>query len=333
MRTLIGLVLIAAFGWSAFWWFGPRAVDDQLRGWLDQQARSGWVANYSGVATRGFPNRFDTTISDLELADPATGVAWTAPFFSLLRLSYKPDHIIAVWPRTQTVASPNQRIEVQSDSARASLVFKPSTDFELDRSSFVFKGISLISSAGWTASIAEGLLASRPSVRTPGAIDIGFEAKNMRPANAALAKLAEAGVVPGNLEQLKIDASVGFDAPWDRQAIETRRPQVTELDLNLLQLRWGQLDLWAAGELVFDARGRASGLITIKARNWRQMFQLAVASGWVPDAIQPTLESGLSLLAGLSGPRETLDAPLTFTNGKVSFGPIPLGTLPNLNLR
>ena len=333
MRILLVIVIAAAASWSGYWLIGSRGVENGLRGWLDAQADAGWVANYTSVNTRGFPNRLDTTITDLELADPATGVAWSAPFFQLLRLSYNPNHIIAVWPNEQTIASPRQRITVVSERARGSFVFKPGTDFELDRSSVVFNGIMLSSNEGWSSAIAEGLLATRPSAARADTVDIGFELTDLRPASPALAQLADAGLLPGTVEQLKIDAALTFDAPWDRQAIEVRRPAVTEVELNLLQVKWGQLDLWAAGDLSVNAAGQASGSITVKARNWREMLQIAVASGWIPEGLGSTLESGLGLLAQLSGSPKTLDAPLTFRNGRVSFGPIPLGALPPLRLR
>ena len=76
-----------------------------------------------------------------------------------------------------------------------------------------------------------------------------------------------------------------------------------------------------------------TGRITVKAKNWREILQIAVAAGWVPEGLAETLEDGLGLRAGLSGSPETLDAPLSFEKGRVSFGPIPLGTAPRLLLR
>lgn len=333
MRILLAVVIAAAALWSGYWLIGSRGVENGLRDWLDGRTEAGWVANYTSVQTRGFPSRLDTTITDVELADPATGVAWSVPVFQLLRLSYRPDHVIAVWPGEQTVATPLQRISIEAEQARGSFIFKPDTDFELDRSSVVFNGIRLSSTAGWSSDIAEGLLATRPAAARDGAVDIGFQVSDLRPASPALAQLAEAGLLPGIVENLKIDATLTFDAPWDRQAIETRRPAVTEIELNLLQAKWGKLDLWAAGDLSVDAAGRASGSITVKAKNWREMLQIAVASGWIPEGLGETLESGLGLLAQLAGSPRTLDAPLTFKNGQVSFGPIPLGTVPPLRLR
>ena len=49
------------------------------------------------------------------------------------------------------------------------------------------------------------------------------------------------------------------------------------------------------------------------------------------NALNPTILS--ELMAALEGPPNTLDAPLTFENGFISFGPIPLGPAPRIVIR
>lgn len=71
----------------------------------------------------------------------------------------------------------------------------------------------------------------------------------------------------------------------------------------------------------------------MKATNWREMLELAVGAGLIPEGLAPTVERGLEVLAGMSGSPETLDAPLSFRNGYVAFGPIPLGPAPRFVLR
>ncbi len=332
MRYLLVICGVAAVLWSGYWVIGSRAVEAGLRDWLDARAADGWMAEYSDLRTVGFPNRFDTTITDLELADPATGLAWSAPFVQILQLSYEPDHIIAAWPQTQTFASPYQRVTVGSDQIRASAVFRPGTDLELDHSSFVLKNLVLTSNAGWSAEVTGGLFATRRAATGQNAHDIGFDVKDVRPADALLTRLDPAGLLPRGIERLRIDATLGFDAPWDRHAIESERPAITDIDLNLLQANWGKLDLWAAGTLSVDANGVPTGSITVRARNWREMLQIGVAAGWVPEDIADTLESGLGLIASLAGNPKELDVPLSFARGRVSLGPIPLGPAPRFSL-
>ena len=51
------------------------------------------------------------------------------------------------------------------------------------------------------------------------------------------------------------------------------------------------------------------------------------------ERLAPTVERALEALAGTSGSRDTLDATLTFRNGRIFYGIIPLGPAPRLILR
>ena len=75
MRSLFFLVSLAALGWSAYWWGGSRAKDEAINAWLADRRAAGWVADTSDIVVQGFPNRFDTTFKDLNIADPDSGWA------------------------------------------------------------------------------------------------------------------------------------------------------------------------------------------------------------------------------------------------------------------
>ena len=333
MRWLLGVMLTVAMLWSGYWFIASNAVETGLAGWLDARQSDGWVAEYTDVTTQGFPNRLDTTITEIELVDPRTGVAWKAPFFQIFALSYKPNHIIAIWPHEQTVASPYEKISITSEDMRGSVVFRPGTSLELDRSNFDLQAFQLQSDLGWSAAVEKGEFFTRQTVGKIDTHDIWLEATNVRPSVNVKNNLDPASLLPDVFETLRIDSTVAFTAPWDRFAVERNRPQVTALHLKDLQATWGNLDLRAAGELSVNGAGIPSGKITVKAKNWRDMLQIGIDTGAVPANISDTLESALEFLAGMSGHPDTLDAPLTFKKGKVSFGPIPLGKAPRLIIR
>ena len=62
------------------------------------------------------------------------------------------------------------------------------------------------------------------------------------------------------------------------------------------------------------------------------MIALGVNAGAIPAAMRSTLESGLALIAGLSGRPTDLDVTLSFSDGQAYLGPIPLGPAPVLTL-
>lgn len=329
MRKLILIALVAMLGWSLYWFVGASAAERGFAAWLDARRSQGWVAETASLKTRGFPNRFDTTFTALELADPNSGLAWSAPFFQVFALSYKPNHIIAVWPDGQTLATPDQRIEVAADDMRGSLVFEPGTDLALQRLSLVMQGMGFSSTEGWSSYLQHAQLAARQG-DGDATYDLFFEATDITPASEFMKRLDQVEGLTGVIKGLNIEASVQFSAPWDRFAVERARPQPRHVDLKLLKADWGRLDLWMAGTLEVDSAGRPTGEITVKAKNWREMVALARQAGFLPEALAPGLTDTLAFLASLNGDPDTLDAPLTFRAGRVFFGPLPLGNAPRL---
>ncbi len=337
MQKLLYVLIIAALGWGGYWFVGVTALERGLTAWFDERRAEGWQADYTRLNVSGFPNRFDTTIEGLELADPHSGLAWSTPFFQFFALSYKPGHIIAIWPNNQVISTPREQITINTDRMRASLVFNQGTDLNLNRSSLELEAMHLTSTGGWSSTLEYGRLAVRQTGEgaegSEHTYDLFFEAKGITPAVGFLKPLENAALLPGIIEGMSIDAEVAFDAPWDRFAIERARPQISRIDLKLLQADWGKLDLWMAGELAVDAAGIPSGQITIKAKNWREMVGLAHQAGLLPEALLPSVEKALSFLAGLSGDKSTLDTTLTFRGGYIALGPVPIGPAPRFVLR
>jgi len=327
MRKLLAIALIAAGLWGGYWFVGSAAVERGLVAWFGALRAGGWTASYDSLNTAGFPSRFDTTITDLELSDPGTGLTWRAPLFQILALSYRPNHIIAALPPAQTVILPFDTVEIASDQMRGSVVFQAGTALTLDHSAFVMTNVSLTGGTGWSMGLGEGRFATRRAVARANSHDIGIEAMGLAPPVGLRRLLDPDGALPETLESLKIDATLGFDAPWDRFALEGARPRITALELNKAQITWGTLVLRASGQLTVDDQGVPTGRISVETSNWRGMLGMAVAGGLVSAAVAPTVERGLEILAS-GGPG--LTAPLSFQNGFVSFGPLPLGAAPRL---
>lgn len=333
MRTLIWIVVVLSLLWGGYWFVGARGVETGLTAWLEARRAEGWLAEYSDITTRGFPNRFDTTISDFELADPGTGLAWTMPDFQILTLSYTPNHIIVAFPSTQTIASPIEKIAVDSDLMRGSVVFVPKTSLEIDRTSFELSNLSVSSSLGWATRVESGQFATRRSADRPLAHDVYFRASRVAPSRQLLGLLDPRSVLPETFEGVTLDATVTFNAPWDRFALERGRPDPAEIEIRTFDAGWGEITLQAAGMLTVDTLGRPEGRLDVRARNWRDMLRVARESGLVPAKVAPTVENALELLAGMSGNPETIDAPLTFRRGTMFFGGLPIGAAPVLTIR
>lgn len=332
MQRLLYVIVLAAVGWAGFWLFESSMVKRAYTGWFEDRRAEGWAADVGDISVRGFPNRVDTTLNDVRLGDPGTGLAWSAPFLQIFRLSYQRDHVIVAWPNEQDlqlIGPPERRVRIVSADMRASLVLVSGDDKALDRSNFEASGLAVTSETGgdWAAEKVNAALARQAGSET--AYRLALTAEGVAPPAPSGLSITISDL-PQTLSLLEADATLRFDAPLDRRAVEARRPQPVEIDIRRAAARWGEMDLLLAGKVALDAAGVPEGELTLRAENWRDMLKLAEAAGALPPALVVTLETGLEMIAGLSGRRETLDLPFSFENGRMALGPIPLGPAPKL---
>ncbi len=330
MRKLIYLILGLAGVWAGYWFVGSTALESGFRSWLDQERNQGLQTNYSTLATRGFPNRFDTTITEIDVVDSNSGFGWAAPFFQVFALSYKPNHIIAVFPNEQSVQIPDQLISITSEEMRASVVFEPGTSLAFERGVVELKDLDLGSDEGWTAGLKSGLFSVRQTVGRPNSYDISLDFEKLDPPERFRQFFSSSLFLKNAMGQAELRATAGFDRPWDRFAAEGQAPVLQSINFDNVRIDWGELGLTASGMVMLDRNGIPDGRISITAKNWRKMYGAFVNAGLVAPNVKSTVESLLEILANMSGDPGSLEAPLSFQNGRMSFGPIPLGPAPRL---
>jgi len=331
LKRLLIVILLVAAGWAGYWFIGAHGLKSAFENWFEARREEGWQAEYADLSVRGFPNRFDTTFTDLAIADPSTGWVWEAPFFQFLALSYKPNSVIAVFPPDSTIATPDGKLALTTSDTKASLTLGPSARLPLQRAQLVGNDLKI---EGEEAVSVDSLRIAAELL--PGAesdYHLGFLTEGLSLPAPMIDRLAKRVALPDTVDKLHVDADVAFDAPWDLDAIEQQRPQPTHIRLRLAEAEWGELKLSATGELEVDENGMPTGAISFKAENWREMLDLAVAASALPEGVATSAEKALGLLAKLSGRPDTLNAKLEFHDGGVYLGPVPLGDAPVLRLR
>lgn len=331
MRIVLAIIALAAAGWTGWWLLLATAKERALEGWLAVRREAGWVAEATDVTVGGYPFRVDTTLTGLELANPKGGWTWTAPRFRLHALAYQPNHFIAVWPQDQTFATLLGRARILSEDMRGSVVVEPGLRLGLRRATIELDDLRV---SGETAdceiTLAHGQVALRQAegeAPPPNAYDLAFTAETLTLPPDWLA-FDRTGMLEQPIALASVRATAVLDRPLDRIAIEETPPLIRSLVINDMTFTWGDLDLRGKGRLETDAKGFAAGRIDLRARNWREMVDMAERSGAINANLAAGLRGGLGLIARLGGDRNTIEAPLEFSGGFARLGPIPIGPAP-----
>ncbi len=328
MRKLIAALLVGSALWSGYWYVGKTAKFNVLESWFSDRRDDGWTAKYTDFRVVGFPNRFDSRFEGLDLRSPHAGIGWQAPKFHILALSYKPNHIIAVFDDTQTLSLPLEDVGVSSSEMMASVVFEPDTKLAVDRIQLQSMDLVLNGGLGWQAKAKHLSLSTRQNGEFSNAHDIAFDARSVTPTKAFRSHLDPKGRLPATIETLFLNMMLGFDAPWDRVAIEQGAPEVTKIDITRMKLAWGVLGLTASGALDVAPDGQISGRLALEIKNWREVLDLTVTSGLLDQGTADTIGRGLGLLTAGSDDPTSLSVPLVLADGAMALGPIPLGFAP-----
>jgi len=329
MRILIVLIVIVAASWSAYWFVGARALDRAIRAGIEDARDSGIEVETDRLKVTGFPNRFDTIIDAPRLGFPQSDIAWSAPFLRLFALSYRPNRIIAVLPDTQRIEGPFGTLRIETGTARAAATFKPGPSLTLDHANIVAEGLA-VAGAGQKVTVARLLAATRlPEGETDGTVqNIGVTLDDIDLPGVLAARLGGAGAA--RIDSATLDATLRLSEPLDRRALQGAPIRVRAIRVETLEIAWGDVSLAASGDLEVDGAGIPTGEIEAVLTNWPRALEIASGAGLLPPEQVATARQAMSMLSAMSGGSGKLTVPLTFRDGRIYLGPMPLGPAPRL---
>jgi hypothetical protein len=264
------LLLIAAAGWSAFWFFAASQVEVRADAWRAQEAKSGRVYDCARRSVAGFPFRLEVrcdgasvSLSSQTAEQAATQTPITAKLGEILVVAqiYDPKLLIAEFTAPATISGAGQQASmlVNWSKARSSVVGLPDIP---QRASIVFDdpAIDRVNGSVQTplarakhvelhGRLAEGSSSDRPVIETV----LQIEAGSLQELHPLLAAPFDADVRT-TLSGLK-DFS---PKPWPERF---REIQAAGGHVEIVQSRIQQGDLIAvaAGTLGLSASGRLDG--------------------------------------------------------------------------
>ena len=321
IRAVFGLLaaaVLATLAWGGYWFVGARALDRTVA----QNLETNPFFSAAGYSVRGFPNRFDLTLDAPELDQP--GLSWRAPFVQFFALSYRPYHLIAVFPHDQEFVIEGNALGLHSRDMRASLVMAPQPALPLERFALVIEAPELRSESA-THRAEQARFASR--ALSPSRHEAAFELRTLFPDTALMAELDPAGHWPRRVDLLALTLEAEFDRALDRAALSGPPPLLRSLAVTGAQLAFEGISLSATGRLEAGPLGLLSGEVTLQLQGWPALLARLEQAGLItPEAAALTTRS-FGALADPSTP-ERLEAPLALRDGQLMLGPLVLGTLP-----
>ncbi|MCO5132548.1 MAG: DUF2125 domain-containing protein [Xanthobacteraceae bacterium] len=132
--ALPALVVVAAIGWSAFWFYAASQVDQAVDAWRAREAKAGRVYDCAKRSVAGFPFRLEVTCEDASVtllaqtADAAKDAPVTARLGKILVIGqiYTPGLLIAEFTAPATLAGRDvPAMRVDWATARSSIAGLP----------------------------------------------------------------------------------------------------------------------------------------------------------------------------------------------------------------
>lgn len=330
---LVGAVLVIGFGaYSAYWWVAAGKIKEQASAWRNAESAQKIDVAWQTMRVAGYPFSFRLEASDFSLKDdasnPPVALAATTLFASLKPWNFHnfwfsaPDGLSVAFG---AAAAPLAKLDAQHGSGAVAL----GND----------GGANIWLSLYQPKATAIATLGAR-----------ALNAWVTLPAGAAATHLEAGLAVAMEVEDLGLPmAPPGFNAKVDdigfgvtlmgefpsgslRQAAQQWRDSGGTVELDHLDLRWGDMQINGSGTLALDGDLQPIGGFSGGVSGFDQLLNGLVAAGRVKASDARVARLALAMLAK-TGPdgRPEIAASLTIQNGQMYLGPAKLGPAPRID--
>lgn len=312
---MFGLAVVATVLWCGYWVVASRALQYSLTQAL---AQPGMPLQAEALGVAGFPNRFDVTLTAPRVDLP--GFAWAAPFAQVFALSYRPHHVIAVFPPVMDGLLAGVPWRLASQDARASVIAAPTRNLELDRTVVVLDGVALT-----LGDVTLGVDALRLAARLagPATYDAVAEGGGVIPDARALAALDPSGALPRRFDVLRMDIEAAFDAALDLGLAQGTPLPPPRLALTGARAAWPGADLRLTGRVDLDAPGGPTGDVVLSVDGWADVVDRLARAGFLSPDQRAWVEQTVPALTRADQP-QAVDIPLRVDRGQVRLGAMVL---------
>lgn len=329
---LVGVVLVIGVGvYSAYWWIAAGKIKEQAAAWRQAESAEKVDVTWQKMRVAGYPLSFRLEASNFSLKDGASNPAieLTAP---TLWASLKPWNFRNFWfsaPDGLSVAlgsaAPLAKLEAQHGSGAVSLGDDGAANVWL--SVYQPKGTAIATIGARALNAWVTLPPAAPAAHLDAGLAIALELEDLD------LPVAPPGLNP-KIDDIGFGVTLMGDFPAGplRQAAAQWRDKGGTIELDHLDLRWGDMEINGTGTLALDGDLQPIGGFSGGVSGFDQLLNALVAAGRVKASDARIARLALAMLAK-TGPdgRPEIAASFTIQNGEMYLGPAKLGPAPRID--
>lgn len=329
MARLTIWILLLAVIYSGYWFAATRAFQQALTNAITDARQNGWQIDYDTLDTTGFPGDFDLSAVAMDIVAADGRWAWQAPDLQVQAPSIQPTQVNVAFPNTQTLRMGNQTLRIESDALAIDAGTRLNAALSFDNAAINATEASVVSDLGWQISLDRALATMRRQPEGDRAYDLDVNASGVTIPAATLSQFAPDGTLTNTIDTVTLDGEVTLNRALNRFAFDGNgeQPALERIVLTGFDMIWGDIAVNASGALDVDGQGVPDGRIIIKTAEWQAIIDLLVATGAIDSGVAPTLTNMANTMVDDSG---MLELPVTFRDGFMSMGLLPLGPAPRL---
>ena len=329
------VVVLAAAGYSVFWWVAATRVVDGVDRWAEQRRAEGWTISYAPVRASGFPRWITLDVRKPEIEAPVTdGVAaWKG---TALRTRMRPwrfrqvDFTALGEHEARHLHLPSRQVVVSRATGGRGTVFVGGHDrphqANVSMTAIAMTLPQATQDVYIGSLVATAKLPFRPSENSSATLDsiladVRLPAALKTPLGNVVQRVDVAATLEGPLREGPLPAVL---ASW--------RDAGGNLKIRNLSVRWGPLDVKGRGGLVLDQDLQPAGRMTVRAQGFNETIEALTRDGHIrrKDANVARLVLNLFARPAANGGRPQVTVPLSIKDRVLIAGPQRLTRLPRI---
>ena len=330
---ILATVTLAA-AYTGYWFYARAVAVEIIENWTEQRRAEGYTVAYNGPTIGGFPLLIRGVLEDLHLQREA--FTWRGERMLIELQPWNFRRIRVDLNGKQLITAKAGKEQMTLAPMEMAVVVTLSETNRLADATLLVRDLNVSDPAGMslmqTAEI--WMEATTPDVLTASHEDTSL----ILSISAADVQLPQAvdGPLGRTMSKLRADLQIRGNVPGGAlgKALEAWRHSGGTVDVNWLQVNWGEFDLRAKGTLALDAEARPLGAFSTDIRGYNQALDTLVAYAALEQSAATMAKVGLSLLAKspAEGGPPVLTLPLTAQDGHLYAGPLKILDLDPIRL-